>query len=89
MKICVVGTGYVGLVTGTGFAEVGNHVVCVNVDKEKVERRLKGEIPIFEPDVEETVSRNIRQKRLLFCFGSASHHCQESCCLCRCRDAIA
>ena len=49
MKLAVVGTGYVGLVTGACFAEMGNHVVCVDVDTEKLARLHRGEIPIYEP----------------------------------------
>jgi UDPglucose 6-dehydrogenase len=72
MKICVVGTGYVGLVTGTGFAEIGNHVVCVDTDADKVERLQRGELPIFEPGLEEMVSRNVRDGRLSFSSDPAS-----------------
>lgn len=66
MKIAVVGTGYVGLVTGTCFAETGNHVVCVDIDAEKVARMQKGEIPIYEPHLDSLFERNIRQGRLSF-----------------------
>jgi UDPglucose 6-dehydrogenase len=66
MKITVVGTGYVGLVTGTCFAETGNHVVCVDIDKAKVERMQKGEIPIYEPHLDGLFQRNIKQGRLTF-----------------------
>lgn len=66
MKIAVVGTGYVGLVTGTCFAETGNHVVCVDIDKQKVERLKNGEIPIYEPHLDVLFERNIKQGRLLF-----------------------
>ncbi len=52
MKIAVVGTGYVGLVTGTCFAETGNDVVCVDVNKEKVDQLRNGIVPIYEPDLE-------------------------------------
>ncbi|MEL6989215.1 MAG: 2-dehydropantoate 2-reductase N-terminal domain-containing protein, partial [Bacteroidota bacterium] len=52
MKITVVGTGYVGLVTGTCLAETGNEVVCVDIDKDKVERMKKGEVPIYEPHLD-------------------------------------
>lgn len=52
MKLAVVGTGYVGLVTGTCFAETGNHVICVDIDAKKVERMRNGEIPIYEPGLE-------------------------------------
>ena len=66
MKIAVVGTGYVGLVTGTCFAETGNHVLCVDIDAKKVERLKNGEIPIYEPHLDVLFERNIKQGRLLF-----------------------
>ena len=66
MKITVVGTGYVGLVTGTCFAEMGNHVICVDIDKSKVERMRQGEIPIYEPHLDVLFERNIKQNRLSF-----------------------
>ena len=65
-KIAVVGTGYVGLVTGTCFAETGNQVVCIDIDEKKVERMLKGEIPIFEPNLDVLFDRNLRTERLNF-----------------------
>ena len=51
MKVAVVGTGYVGLVTGTCFSDMGNDVWCVDVDREKIERLKKGRIPIYEPEL--------------------------------------
>ncbi|MGB3547931.1 MAG: UDP-glucose/GDP-mannose dehydrogenase family protein [Saprospiraceae bacterium] len=66
MNITVVGTGYVGLVTGTCFAETGNQVVCVDIDAAKVERLRRGEIPIYEPGLEILFERNSRQGRLSF-----------------------
>ncbi|MEM6395224.1 MAG: UDP-glucose/GDP-mannose dehydrogenase family protein [Bacteroidota bacterium] len=66
MKISVVGTGYVGLVTGTCFAETGNEVICVDIDQDKVERMRQGEVPIFEPGLELLFERNTRQGRLSF-----------------------
>jgi UDPglucose 6-dehydrogenase len=66
MKIAVVGTGYVGLVTGTCFAETGNDVICVDIDAAKVEKMRKGEVPIYEPDLEVLFERNQRQGRLQF-----------------------
>jgi len=65
MKIAVVGTGYVGLVTGACFAELGNMVTCVDVDREKIGRLKKGQVPIFEPGLEEIIRRN-RRNRLSF-----------------------
>ena len=66
MNIAVVGTGYVGLVTGTCFAEMGNHVICVDIDKEKVEKMRSGVIPIYEPHLDLLFERNIKQGRLTF-----------------------
>ncbi len=66
MKITVIGTGYVGLVTGTCFAETGNQVVCVDIDQSKVERLKKGEVPIYEPHLDVIFERNVRQARLEF-----------------------
>ncbi|MBK8848082.1 MAG: UDP-glucose/GDP-mannose dehydrogenase family protein [Bacteroidetes bacterium] len=66
MNIAVVGTGYVGLVTGTCFSEMGNHVICVDIDKEKVEKMRNGKIPIYEPHLDSLFERNIKQGRLKF-----------------------
>lgn len=66
MRIAVIGTGYVGLVTGTCFAETGNDVVCVDIDREKVAKMKAGEIPIYEPGLEVLFERNIKQGRLQF-----------------------
>ena len=66
MKLCVVGTGYVGLVTGTCFAESGNDVICVDIDAGKVAALRRGEVPIYEPGLEELIKRNVAQKRLTF-----------------------
>lgn len=66
MKIAVVGTGYVGLVTGTCFAETGNEVCCVDIDVRKVERLNNGEIPIFEPGLDVLFERNVQEARLSF-----------------------
>jgi UDPglucose 6-dehydrogenase len=66
MKIAVVGTGYVGLVTGACFAEMGNHVVCVDVDADKLARLNRGEIPIYEPGLEQIVQRNFGHGSLEF-----------------------
>ena len=64
MKIAVIGTGYVGLVTGTCFAETGNQVICVDIDADKVERLKNGIIPIYEPHLDVLFERNIKQGRL-------------------------
>ncbi len=66
MNIAVIGTGYVGLVTGTCFAETGNHVICVDIDADKVARMKQGMIPIFEPGLELLFERNTKQGRLHF-----------------------
>jgi UDPglucose 6-dehydrogenase len=66
MKIAVVGTGYVGLVTGTCFAETGNDVVCVDIDQRKVEKLSNGEITIYEPGLEKLFIRNLKEERLTF-----------------------
>ncbi|PTQ99309.1 UDP-glucose dehydrogenase [Mucilaginibacter yixingensis] len=66
MKIAVVGTGYVGLVTGTCLAETGNHVTCVDINVKKVEAMKRGELPIYEPGLELLFHRNIAQNRLSF-----------------------
>lgn len=66
MNLAVVGTGYVGLVTGTCFAETGNHVICVDIDQDKVARMKNGYVPIYEPGLEVLFERNSRQGRLHF-----------------------
>lgn len=66
MNIAVVGTGYVGLVSGTCFAEMGVNVTCIDIDKKKVTRLLQGEIPIYEPGLDELVKRNVAEGRLKF-----------------------
>ena len=66
MKITVVGTGYVGLVTGTCFAETGNDVTCVDIDKSKVEKLSSGQVTIYEPGLEKIFVRNEKEGRLRF-----------------------
>jgi UDPglucose 6-dehydrogenase len=66
MKVTIVGTGYVGLVTGTCFAEMGNDVVCVDIDETKVKKMKKGIVPIYEPQLEDLFKRNIKDGRLSF-----------------------
>ena len=71
-KIAVIGTGYVGLVSGTCFAEMGNEVICVDINEEKVKKMQNGEIPIYEPHLDVLFERNIRQNRLKFSTDLAS-----------------
>jgi len=72
MKIAVIGTGYVGLVTGTCFAETGNKVVCVDIDQAKVDKLSAGQITIYEPGLEKLFLRNIKEERLRFTTDLAS-----------------
>lgn len=65
-KICVVGTGYVGLVSGACLADFGNNVICADIDKEKIDKLNQGVIPIYEPGLKEVVDRNVEKKRLFF-----------------------
>ena len=66
MNIAMVGTGYVGLVSGTCFAEMGVHVTCVDVNEEKIKSLQEGKVPIYEPSLDEMVARNVREGRLRF-----------------------
>lgn len=72
-KIVVIGTGYVGLVSGVCFSDIGHNVVCVDHDKEKISSLQKGEVPIYEPGLDEMVHRNVKSKRLSFSISLKDH----------------
>lgn len=78
MELCIIGSGYVGLVSGACFAEIGHTVVCVDNDQRKVDMLQRGEIPIYEPGLEELVHRNVAAKRLRFTnsIGDGVDHSQ-------------
>jgi len=66
MKICFIGSGYVGLVSGVCFSDLGNNVICIDKDREKLSRLVNGDIPIFEPGLSELVRKNLDAGRLSF-----------------------
>ena len=71
-NITVIGTGYVGLVTGTSFADLGNNVCCLDIDENKIKMLHEGKSPIFEPGLEEMIQRNVQANRLTFTTDYAS-----------------
>ncbi|HET9496349.1 MAG TPA: 3-hydroxyacyl-CoA dehydrogenase NAD-binding domain-containing protein, partial [Chloroflexia bacterium] len=77
-NIAVIGTGYVGLVTGTCFSDLGNRVVCMDVQHDKIERLRKGIAPIYEPGLEEMIERNLKAGRLFFTtdYAEALHEAE-------------
>lgn len=81
MKVCIIGTGYVGLVTGTGLAEMGNNVICVDNDQNKIQRLQQGEVPIYEPGLEELLEQNSREGRITFTTDLAGAVQQSSICM--------
>jgi UDPglucose 6-dehydrogenase len=72
MKVTIIGAGYVGLVSGTCFADFGHSVTCVDTDPSKIEKLTRGEIPIFEPGLDQLVAKNVREGRLSFALDGAA-----------------
>ena len=66
MKICILGSGYVGLVSGACFSDLGNTVICVDINKKIIDNLNNGIIPIYEPGLQELVTRNLKKKKTFF-----------------------
>ena len=66
MRVSIVGSGYVGLVSGAGLSDVGHHVLCMDIDRDRVEGLCRGEVPIFEPGLDRMIAKNSAQGRLEF-----------------------
>ncbi len=79
MKVVMIGTGYVGLVTGTCFADNGNHVTCIDIDRNKIDMLNRGEVPIYEPGLTEMIQRNAKSGRLHFTTDAQSSVSQARC----------
>ena len=75
MKIGVIGSGYVGLVAAACFAEMGNHVICVDIDKHKTTQLKKGVVPLYEPGLENLVQENYQKGTCRNCRGKRSNQC--------------
>src|SRR6516225_9100246 len=71
MKVTIFGSGYVGLVTGACLAEAGNHVICVDVDADKIARLNRGDVPIHEPGLDALIKRNMEDERIVFTTDAA------------------
>ena len=69
MKLCMIGTGYVGLVSGACFSDLGNSVICVDNDTKKIDNLKKGIMPIYEPGLDELVKKNYRSGKIKFTSG--------------------
>ncbi len=87
-QICVVGVGYVGLVTGACFADLGNKVIALDVDEKRIENLRKGILPIYEPGLDELVKRNMKAGRLSFTTSYARGHERRGVCVYRRRNAV-
>ncbi len=74
MHVGVIGTGYVGLVTGVCFAEMGNDVILMDIDEAKIKALTNGQVPIYEPGLEQMIARNVAEKKTPFHYGF-SHYC--------------